>query len=173
MCLQHYVRCKVRSHSRCRHVRCISTTSHVSAISFHSFSWFVYCYPPFNLQNVWRFQYFFYILRHAWIDIISIIYIFIMPVVCDWVSMITLSEYVTTEVAGLRWFLNREWGTNPDFHDKYLVTRDMAGSDLVYITRCEHNIAGIFGICIVDTSQIVMQFKQFLSHVDVVVVVVV
>jgi hypothetical protein len=47
----------------------------------------------------------------------------------------------------------------------------MAGPDLVYITRYEHNIAGIFVICIVDTSQIVMQFKQPLSQVDVVVVV--
>jgi len=50
------------------------------------------------------------------------------------------------------------------------VTRDMAGPDLVYITRYEHNSAGIFVICIADTSQIVMQFKHLLSQVDVVVV---
>jgi len=51
---------------------------------------------------------------------------------------------------------------NSDFHDEYFETRDMVGPDLVYITRYEHNTAKIFGICIVDTSQIVMQFKQIL-----------
>ena len=52
------------------------------------------------------------------------------------------------------------------------MTRDTAGPDLVCITRYEHNTVGKFGICIVDTFQIVMQFKQLLSHIDVVVVVV-
>ena len=44
------------------------------------------------------------------------------------------------------------------------MTRVMAGPDLVYITRYEHNSAGIFVICIADTSQIVMQCKPLLSQ---------
>lgn len=55
-----------------------------------------------------------------------------------------------------------EW----DFHYEYLVNRDMAGSDLVYIKRYKHNTAEIFVICIEDTFHIVMQFKQTLSLVD-------
>jgi hypothetical protein len=52
------------------------------------------------------------------------------------------------------------------------VTRDMVGPDLVYITRYEYNIAGIFGICIVETSQILLQSKKLPSHVVIFVVVV-
>lgn len=49
---------------------------------------------------------------------------------------------------------------NADFHDEYFETRDMVGPDLVYITRYEHNTAKSFGICIVDTSQIVMHLSK-------------
>jgi hypothetical protein len=69
---------------------------------------------------------------------ISIIYIFIIPVVCDWFSMVTLRECVTADFAWLHWILYCEWRTNSGFH---LMNRCMAGPDIVYMRRYENNTA--------------------------------